>query len=153
MKHSVFNLLAITFYGLLLSCNQYATSDKKDLAEIGNKCIEQLFALDDSLGKVRNHACNTISLSETIDQYYKGINEADFLNCPEKFQIAYKNHQKAWLDIKNVTEKYPELRGEMHDLFDKIKSGKDSSVFKQYLDAIWNTWAEVEKNKVQNATQ
>jgi hypothetical protein len=44
-----------------------------------------------------------------------------------------------------ITDEYPEWRGEMHVLFDSLNSSADSVPFNQKLDAIWNTWEEVEK--------
>lgn len=44
-----------------------------------------------------------------------------------------------------ITDKYSGYRGEMHELFKKIESEKDSTEFKIRLKAIWNTWGKVEK--------
>lgn len=44
-----------------------------------------------------------------------------------------------------ITNKYPELRGEMHNLFDQLEKGNDAAEFKRYLKQIWDTWAEIEK--------
>ena len=49
-----------------------------------------------------------------------------------------------------VTDQYPNLRGEMHDLFDIIEKGKDSGAFKTHLKAIWDTWENVEHYHLEN---
>lgn len=41
-------------------------------------------------------------------------------------------------------EKHPELRGEMHDLFDEVENSKDTNEFKPLLKEIWDTWGAVE---------
>lgn len=107
-------------------------------------CIEHIIAMDDSLGKVRNHACETISLSQTIVDYVQGMNDLDFGSCPKEFTQAFTNHKNAWLRTLKVTDGYPDLRGEMHDLFDAIEAGPDSSDFKPLVKSIWDTWGEVE---------
>ena len=111
----------------------------------GQTCIEKIIALDDSLGTIRNHACKTISLSETIKQYTAGMNQFDFQTCPEAFTVAFKKHIAAWTDMLVVTNQYPELRGEMHDLFDQLEVGEQAELFKSLLKSIWDTWAEVEQ--------
>lgn len=106
--------------------------------------MQRILALDDSLGKIRNHASEKISLSETIKQYTSEINKMDFNGCPGDFTFAFKRHRDAWSKIMAITGKYPGLRGEMHALFDSIKAGKDSAEFNLRLAAIWSTWSEVE---------
>ncbi len=43
-----------------------------------------------------------------------------------------------------LAETHPELRGEMHVLFDKLEKCADAETFKPLLKAIWDTWAEIE---------
>ena len=52
---------------------------------------------------------------------------------------------KAWDEMQKFTKRYPDMRGEMHVLFDEIEKGKDKHTFKPILKEIWDTWAEVEK--------
>jgi len=44
-----------------------------------------------------------------------------------------------------ITDRYPDLREEMHDLFKKLETGKDAEVSKPLVKTIWATWAEVEQ--------
>lgn len=143
MRDNNKNILLAIVVVLLLSCNESASIDKNKAKE--KDCVQHIISLDDSLGKVRNRNSKKISLSETILEYAYGINEEDFKNCSPQFTAAFNHHKESWLHMKSITDKYPELRGEMHELFDQIKEGKDSSAFKIRLEAIWNTWADVEK--------
>lgn len=96
------------------------------------------------MGKARNHACETISLSETIRQYADAMGKINYRNCPEDFSAAFGRHQKAWLALLPVTDQYPNLRGEMHDLFAQIEAGDHAEQFKPLVKTVWDTWAEVE---------
>jgi hypothetical protein len=119
-------------------------SCKKNVAE-NKQCIEYIIAKDDSLGKIRNHACKEQSLSKTIHQYIGALNALDTKDCAPAFNQAFNNHKKAWLNTLKVTDNYSHLRGEMHDLFAVIETSKDSTEFKILINNIWSTWAEVEK--------
>lgn len=139
MKPSIIILLCFA----LMACNN---SSKKDKA-LTNKdaiCIDTILKTDGELGKVRNHACEQISLSKTIDNYTHSLQALDFEDCPKDFTLAFKAHINAWEDIKKVTDDYPELRGEMHDLFAEIENSKDSIEFKQLTKRIWDTWGDIE---------
>ncbi|MBT8324917.1 MAG: hypothetical protein HKN99_12220 [Winogradskyella sp.] len=122
---------------LVLSCKSNETK--------AIDCIDQVIKLDDSLGKKRNFDCVELSLSKTIINYTDVINSIDFSTCPDEFTTAFKSHIEAWKNMIEVTDNHDTLRGEMHDLFDSIEHTKDSLQFKIYLNAIWSTWADVEK--------
>ncbi len=147
-RSSQLSMLLIAFSILMLACNSSTpknnTSSSHDSTALGKECIKKVIALDDSLGTVRNHACETISLSETIQKYVQGMEAINYNNCPEAFSTAFKKHREAWTAMLSITDQYPDLRGEMHDLFDGIEKGKDAAIFKPLLKAIWDTWAEVE---------
>ena len=114
-------------------------------SDVGKLCIERVIALDDSLGTLRNHACEKISLSATIEQYVAGMRAMNFERCPGDFTKAFNQHIEAWSNMQVVTDRHPDLRGEMHDLFDQLEAGADSAQFKPRLKAIWDTWGEIEK--------
>jgi DNA phosphorothioation-dependent restriction protein DptG len=144
---SIKSIVICFLIGVFISCNQYDTKEQqetKGLTKVEQYCIQQVIDLDDSLGTIRNHACETISLSETIDQYAAAMDKINYKDCPEKFTEAFAKHREAWKAMKDVTDNYPELRGEMHTLFDQIEKGKDSSLFKPRLKNIWDTWGAVE---------
>jgi hypothetical protein len=115
-----------------------------EIAATEKVCIASVIEEDERIGKIRNHACEKISLSKTIDDYVEGLSKIDYTGCPEKFSAAFKKHSQAWLNTKAVTDKYSAMRGEMHDLFKQLESGKDSVEFKRLQRAIWDTWGEVE---------
>lgn len=100
--------------------------------------------MDASLGKIRNHDCETISLSQTILKYTQGVKKINYSNCPKEFVDAFENHRQAWIKMLSVTDKYPDLKGEIHDLFNILEKGNDKETFKPLLKSIWDTWGEVE---------
>ena len=106
--------------------------------------IAAMIAADDSLGTIRNHACVTLSLSQTIRDYADALGNLDFSNCPGDFAQAFDMHRQAWLAIIPVVENYPGMRGEMHDLFSQLEVSADSAIFRIRLAAIWDTWGAVE---------
>lgn len=145
-----FFILSLFFTSMFyLSCNNSKNSgksqSKSETLQSPQDCIDSVIALDDSLGKVRNHACERISLAQTIKEYTAGMAQFDYQNCPKDFTEAFKKHREAWLAMIPLVEKYPDLRGEMHDLFDQIEIGEHSEEFEPLLESIWSTWAEVEE--------
>ena len=110
-----------------------------------NPFISVIIAQDDSLGIVRNHACETISLAETIKNYTDALAALDYSDCPDAFTKAFAWHRQAWVDIIPFAQNYSDLRGEMHDLFDQLEKGPDAATIKPLVDKIWSTWREVEK--------
>lgn len=106
-------------------------------------CIEYILAADDSLGKMRNHACEEFSLSKTIEDYTASLRALDWNACPIEFTSSFEAHIKAWENMTPVTNNYDSLRGEMHDLFDIIAVSSDSTLFNERLDHIWSTWDSI----------
>ena len=150
MKFAIHILILPLLSMLFLNCSSKKQSTDKNLAVSYQSCIDHIIAVDDSIGKIRNHNCEKISLSETIKVYTTGIENLDFNNCPGDFTNAFQRHKKAWTQMLQVTDKHPNLRGEMHDLFKILEEGKDKEFFKPLLDKIWSTWAEVEKSMAIN---
>ena len=107
-------------------------------------CINHVIAVDDSLGKIRNRECENLSLSRTILNYTKAMQQIETKDCPPAFSKAYSSHRDAWNAMLPITDNYPDLRGEMHVLFKQLEQSKDSVAFKKFQSAIWTTWAEVE---------
>lgn len=129
------------FFGfvLLISCK-----NKKNKFKESKNCVEVIMQKDNSLGTIRNHDSKNISLSTTIDKYTNSVKNLNFKNCPTNFKNAFLGHLSAWEDIKQVTDNHPQLRGEMHALFDSIKTTNDSLAFTIKLKVIFDTWKEVE---------
>jgi hypothetical protein len=142
-------IIIFGFAILAFNCNQTNSDSQKTVTPnaISNplECIQKIIAADDSLGFIRNHACEQISLSETIRQYVKEMQSLSFQSCPEKFTDAFKKHQEAWLALIPVVDNYPDLRGEMHDLFKTLESSEHAATFNPLVKTVWETWAEVEE--------
>lgn len=147
------NLIVLFFILSLVSCKDKNTNNTSENAtaleqieEISEKeCINKILDADSKLGKERNVLCKTVSLSETIKTYVAGMKTLDFENCPQDFTKAFNSHIEAWNAMIPVTDNYPNLRGEMHDLFKEIEKSNDSIVFTKKLSSIWDTWAIVEE--------
>lgn len=106
--------------------------------------IKKILKADDVLGKKRNQDCKTISLSETILKYTTELKKLDLSHCSSNFKAAFYKHIEAWEAMISITDKYPNLRGEMHQLFKQIETKNDTE-FKSKLANIWSTWDEIEK--------
>jgi len=112
-------------------------------------CVKQIFEQDSIFGDIRNHASEKISLSEAINNYSKNLKSLDYSHCPEEFESAFHKHIDAWLDFIKVSDKYPLLRGELHDIFAIIEKSEDSTEFKSRLNQILETWKLIEESKSQ----
>lgn len=146
-KHQFFYffLVPALFFCACSNPNTTTSSTEATAPSVEKVCINKVIEVDAILGAARNHACEKISLSQTIKEYSKGIDNIDFAQCPKKFTTAFKKHQTAWLNMLMITDKYPDLRGEMHDLFKQLEETQDAERFKILLKDIWDTWAEVEQ--------
>ena len=142
MKHKAQMIFLMATLSIL-SCKKGRSSTHSDFVS-KEECIKGILKQDDSLGKLRNVSCKQVSLSKSIADYTKEIGQFDYSNCPEALSKAFKTHKEAWNEMMVITNKYPDLRGEMHDLFDQIEIGSDSTQFKILLKNIWDTWADVE---------
>lgn len=134
---------------LLFNCQNSNSQGEDDSSNnaptLGKACIEKIIAADEKVGKIRNHACEKISMSQTIKNYVDALRKLDFSDCPTNFTKAFEKHINAWEKMIDITNKYPDMRGEMHDLFDELEKGEDSETFKPLLKAIWDTWDDIEK--------
>ena len=132
---------------LFLSCDEKSNQRQpqaESAANVEKSCMEKIIEEDNTLGTTRNHACEKTTLAETIVNYANALEQLDYGDCPKAFSQAFARHIQAWRDMIPLVEKYPDMRGEMHDLFDEIEKGKDAETFKPLLKAIWDTWAEIE---------
>ena len=138
-------IIYCVFLTICYCCKTVSTTSSSGIIKESSKeCVDRIIAIDDSLGTIRNHACKTISLSQTIKNYTDGLSNIDYTSCPKIFTQAFQFHIEAWLDMMEVTDHYPQLRGEMHDLFDAIEKGVHKELFDPRLKAIWDTWADIE---------
>lgn len=146
----LFKLLILIIYAINLNYCKSTTGENsaKNDGAVSTEllCIEQIMASDDSLGRIRNHACERISLSETIASYVNSLEALDYTDCPEEFAESFERHIDAWKSVARITDNYSGLRGEMHDLFKEIEEGNDGEVFKKLVKSIWDTWSDVEQS-------
>ena len=108
------------------------------------RCIQTILEQDALLGEIRNHACDSLPLKDVILNYARALEALDYEDCPKEFTYAFMSHIKAWKDMMIIVDHYPDLRGEMHDLFSLLADSNHKDLFNQKLNAIWRTWEEVE---------
>ncbi len=120
-------------------------------AEIGSTddpviAIYDVLSIDSELGIIRNQATETRSLAAAIREYVASIDSVDFGACPADFAEAFRAHRNAWEESIPFFERFPDLRGEMHELFEQIR--RQSVDVRDELERtevpIWDTWREVE---------
>lgn len=145
-------MMKLEYLIVLLSILGCKNSGSKDTdAHIYSKskqtiCIERIFEQDSILGGIRNRAPQSTTLSEAVITYTNNLESLDYTNCPDDFVQAFQQHIDAWKKITIITDNYPSLRGELHDVFSEVELTKDSTRFKALVKRIWDTWAEVEKS-------
>lgn len=103
-------------------------------------CVDKIIQQDEDLGAIRNQLCKEVSIQKTIHIYVEGLRSLDYSDCPEDFVAAFKAHIDAWQHLAGICGPFEDLRGEMHDIFEKI----DNKEFDQRLDHVWQTWSVVE---------
>lgn len=135
------------FFVFLLAALLFTCSAKKNdfFTAKQVRCVNQVIKADQKIGLIRNKECETLSLSQTIQNYTDAMSTISIDNCPDAFTTAYEAHRIAWLDMLLITDRYPNMRGEMHVLFKQLEHSEDAEGFKKKLAKIWATWAEVEK--------
>jgi len=119
-----------------------ATSQESDYVT----AIHDVLSVDGELGMLRNRGTETESIVSSIRAYVAGIDGTDFSGCPEDFTEAFRWHRDAWEKSMAFFERFPSLRGEMHDVFEAIRSegGETQTELERVEALIWDSWAEVE---------
>ncbi len=138
-------LTIICFFLLCPGMPQHESFDMNDEQATGDPCIEKILAEDAKLAEMRNTSSEIMSLAVSILNYVEGLEALDFNACPEGFQKAFKAHIGAWRDLVPTVQDYEDWRGEMHLLFDRIKSSKGGKAFKKKVDKVGKTWEAVMK--------
>ncbi len=108
--------------------------------------IKRILEIDKELGSKRNQRSRTVSIGVAVREYVANVKAIDLARCPRPFRKALENHLAAWTDSLKFFDTVPDLRGEMHSLFDKLRS--EEATRESILEiekAIWGTWMEVEK--------
>jgi hypothetical protein len=127
---------------LLAACATSAPSNSSSAAAAIRAVLEE----DTRLGGVRNHAPEAMPLAEAVGAYVRGLDAIDFGECPADFTAAFERHRDAWQESIRYFEEYPEMRGELHDLFDRIRGvSTDARMRIESIEQnLRGTWAEVE---------
>lgn len=144
MKRSYLIVSLIILFGCKETGEKRIDSEEKIISASTN-CIERIFMTDSIFGAVRNRASEQISMSESISNYTNSLDSMDYTHCPATFKAAFEEHTRAWSQMKNVSDKYPSLRGELHDIFAQLEKSEDSTEFKKLLKGIMDTWKVVEE--------
>lgn len=139
-------LLMMVVVGFLASCDRSINrfQEKQQVTEVEKARMDRVIAIDDSIGKIRNKECKKIPLSQTITNYTGKMKQIDLVGCPKEFTKSFNEHIRSWENLTQVTDKYPDMRGEMHDLFKKLEKSQDSAVFKKLKNDVWDTWDVIE---------
>lgn len=104
--------------------------------------MQAVLERDEALGEVRNHASETAPVADAIRGYTASLERLDFSGTPEAFERAFRAHREAWEGTLPFFERYSDLRGELHDVFDAIQA-RDSTM-ERVVRPIWSTWGDVE---------
>ena len=148
------NIALLLLIFVMASCQTATKGNNKETStsevvkptkEQESACKKSVMKVDAGIAAKRNKACKKQSLGKTISEYIYGLEHSDFTHCPESFKSAFYDHIIAWKETLPIAEKYPDLRGEMHALFEQIEAGPDGDAFKPLVAKVWSTWEEVEK--------
>lgn len=139
----IVSLLAVAFACKNTEKSSPASNSEHTYAE----AIRTIFAEDDRVATIRNHACEDTTLAETVRQYVAAIDAMDFSRCPADFTLAFKKHRDAWANTLSFFTDFDTLRGEMHELFAVIEdeSPEQKAALEKISRPIGDTWMEVEK--------
>jgi len=115
-----------------------------DVAEpVDQNCLTRIIALDKEQSTARNQATEKQSLSQTIEEYRAAMEKIDYTGCPAELEPAVQRHLEVWKNITEVTDKYPNRRGEMSALFKELEKGADGAQIKVFIQRSYDTWMEV----------
>ena len=138
----------IILFCFLLGCNNQPSNEKRAVEPTvtqGKSCIDSVMKQDSLLGEKRNTDSRQVPLSQAIRDYTVGIENINFASCPPAFTTAFQKHKEAWTAMTTVTDQYPAIRGELHELFQQLEKSNHAAEFKQHLRAVNDTWTAVEK--------
>ena len=101
---------------------------------------------DSQAGTVRNHAPERMPLERAVSAYVADMDAIDLDACPADFAGAFRAHRDAWEAMLPYLARHPDLRGEMHALFDLFEAEDHPSrdEFQPLLEAVWSTWRDLE---------
>ena len=117
--------------------------------------IQNAIAADARLSGTRNEATREQPLSTAIEEYVAGLKALDLDAAPQDFRDALATHREAWVKIGAYLKDFSELRGEMHDVFDKVRVETNTTLaeFTRLEKALFDTWADVEASLEKHGVQ
>jgi hypothetical protein len=140
------SILLVTMFLLSVAGNGQKGKIRVDLYDITQgQCIDSVIKQDSLLRHKRNLRCKEVAPSQAIREYAAGIDQINFTQCPALFATAFQQYKKAWLGMARVTDQYSKLRGELHEVLQEVANSKNAVEFRQQLQVLIDTWAEVEK--------
>ena len=130
------------------------TAQQKPITRIASKtenhatlAIARIFEIDSVLAKQRDNLPITQPLALAVESYVAGLNALDFSGCPTEFSQPFERHCEAWKNSIPFFSQHDELRGEMHQAIEKIRSLGPEAVTEldRQMKPIMETWQDVEK--------
>lgn len=120
-------------------------ADTTDLAVTARDAMRRVFKVDELISDLRNHLPEKTTIAIAVANYVRGLDKIDFSGCPPEFVGAFKKHRHAWAASVQFFAQFDDLRGEMHELFDRIRERKDDSSrqLERHFKAIMSTWEEL----------
>ena len=133
--------LPIAALSLLLALCACATPPAEERA------VDRVLAEDARFGRARDEAPRLVPIAQAVEGYVAGLASVKLTDCPDDFAVAFTDHSQAWALMVPFLRRYPDLRGELHDVFEWLESEDNSEAeeFKKLLQAVWDTWKKVEE--------
>ena len=143
---TLLTLLAMIIVGTLIF-NPYRI--RHDLA------IAAILEQDAELAAKRDRATEKQSAARTAAEYVQAMRKLDYSKTPPEFREAFEKHINAWDKSITFLEQHDDVRGEMHELFDKIreKSRNDKMKLESHVAQIFATWEDVEASAKENGVE
>ena len=115
----------------------------------------RVLAADEDAGAVRNEVPHAAPVAQAVRDYVKDLDALDYEGCPADFVAAFRTHRDAWVLMGEYLEPFGDLRGEMHDVFDRIgvDSNPTAGEFQRLLGDVWSTWGEVETSLARHGVE
>lgn len=133
--------LAVAFLLAPPGCRTAAPAASADPA------VSAVLAADAAAGRARNHAPETGPVAEAVRDYVAAMDAIELAATPPAFRVAFERHRDAWAALAPYLDRFPEERGEMHDVFDRLADpsrNPDAATFETLVAEVWATWDEVE---------
>jgi len=138
-------ILPVIFLIACFGCNNTANPKQAGSAS----CWTRVYETDSILSIKRNEDCKRMPLAAAIGHYLDEAKKITYEDCSLSFKESFLAHLQAWEKLKPIADKYPLLRGELHEVFGLIQRTSDSALFNQYVNDIHETWKHVESKATQ----